>query len=999
MEMRRTTRGLSGLLIALTLIICAAPPRPSQASARGGAPADESSALNVEPSTPAAESSAEAAQGGAGGEREQGRALLHRGKAGEALVHLERALKAFQQAGDKSGEAATRDLLGELYERQGRYDIALQNYNAAYDLYAALAASEAGQGQLASALSTQENAYNSNLMLAKIGQMYFRRGDADRARSAFERMRVTRPETNQLKAAQNSKSAAESKVSKARGLGAGLRGVFGSKPSTSTPSQTVGAVSDISSDVKGPFNAYRETVIYTTYELGMGRVEYLKGNLDAAKKHFQNVLDATVTGLPLVGKLGQTRRYRTAARTSLGDVAFRQGQYAEAAKFYDAAARGAREDNRLDLMWPAQRGTGKSLWYEAAFEKDAKRAARLREDSLSSYRQALDTIEAVRAGSLRADEARTSFLATTEDVYKEASGALAEMALAGLSSAAPGTTNTLATTQPLEGQALAYAAEALSVVERGRARSLLDMLSEGGAEITEGVPAELLGRKRENQQRQQEIAAVMTGVNLGGEQPKKSLEELQAELDQLQTDYDSIENQIRTASPRYATLTAPKPLALEEIRRQVLEDDTALLEYTLGEERSYLFAVTRDGLTLSRLPARAEIERQAAAFRRQIIPASLRRSLTELVSAGTDPQRGLTLSGGGATADPAAVSAYAAAALALYKTAVEPAAPLFKQSRLLVVADGALDYIPFHALVTSTPPAGADFSTLPYLIKTTDVLFAPSASVVAAIRQQRAGDVRAGGMLVVADPVFSPTDQRARAVKADGQGAAGAGVRGLSFESALADVSESENSGAPAAPGEQRGVLVRLSGTRTEAQQIAKLAAASGRRADVWLDLEASESKIEDTDLRQYAVLHFATHGLLNTQRPQFTGVVLSLVGNREGTDGFLRTDEVFNLRLGSPPVMLSACETGLGREARGEGVIGLARAFMYAGAPTVGVSLWSVADKSTADLMTDFYKNLLGGAQQPSAALRSARLSMIAGKRYSAPFYWAPFTLVGDWR
>jgi CHAT domain-containing protein len=982
--MRRIKSSFAGLLVA-SISLCGVP-------ARAG--------LSPRVLTPPAPS--ESAQAGdAAGEREQGRALLRRGKAGEALVHLERALKGFQQAGDRVGEASTRDLMGELYERQGQYDVALQNYDAAYDLYASLSAGEARQGQLAAALSTQENAYNANLMLAKIGQMYYRRGDADRARSAFDRMRVTRPETNQLKAAQNTKSSAESKVSKAKGLGGGLRGIFGGKPSTSTPGEAVGVAADVSSDVKGPFNAYRETVIYTTYELGMGRVEYLKGNLDTAKKHFQNVLDATLSGLPLIGKLGQTRRYRTAARTSLGDVAFRQGQYDVAAKFYAEAAKGAREDNRLDLMWPAQRGTGKSLWYQAAFEKDAKRAAKLREDALNSYRQALDTIETVRAGSLRADEARTTFLATTEDVYKEASGALAEMALAGLSNAAPGTSNAPATTPPLEGPALAYAAEGLSVVERGRARSLLDMLSESGAEITEGVPADLLQRKRENQQRQQEIAAVLTGVNTGGEPPKKSLEELQAELDQLQVDYDSIENQIRSASPRYATLTAPEPVTLEEIRGQVLDDETALLEYTLGDERSYLFAVTRQGFTLSRLPGRDEIKHQAAAFRKQIIPASLRRSLTELVSSTADAQRGLTLSGN-AAADPAAVSAYANAALALYKTAVEPAAPLFKTDRLLVVADGALNYIPFHALVTSAPPAGSDFSTLPYLIKTNDVLFAPSASVVAAIRQQRAGGGRAGGMLIVADPVFSPTDPRARAAKADGQQAAGEAVRGLSFESALADVSESENSAAPAETGTQRGVLVRLAGTRAEAQQIAKLAAATGRRADLWLDLDASESRVEETDLRQYAVLHFATHGLLNTQRPQFTGVVLSLVGNRGGTDGFLRTDEVFNLHLGTPLVMLSACETGLGKEASGEGVIGLARAFMYAGAPTVGVSLWSVADRSTADLMADFYKSLLAGggaAQQPSAALRSARLSMIAAKRYSAPFYWAPFALVGDWR
>ena len=131
------------------------------------------------------------------------------------------------------------------------------------------------------------------------------------------------------------------------------------------------------------------------------------------------------------------------------------------------------------------------------------------------------------------------------------------------------------------------------------------------------------------------------------------------------------------------------------------------------------------------------------------------------------------------------------------------------------------------------------------------------------------------------------------------------------------------------------------------------------------------------------------------------TGLVLSLVGNTGG-DGFVRTDEVFNLRLGAPLVMLSACETGLGKEKRGEGVIGLTRAFMYAGAPTVGVSLWSVADKSTAELMTDFYKRLLAtGAETtaPAAAMRGAQLSLIAGKKYSAPFYWAPFVLVGEWR
>jgi CHAT domain-containing protein len=219
----------------------------------------------------------------------------------------------------------------------------------------------------------------------------------------------------------------------------------------------------------------------------------------------------------------------------------------------------------------------------------------------------------------------------------------------------------------------------------------------------------------------------------------------------------------------------------------------------------------------------------------------------------------------------------------------------------------------------------------------------------------------------------------------------------LAVDSAVADLTGASNTAAATGGGNIK--LARLNGTRAEAQQIATFARASGLAPDIWLDLDASESKVKTTDVSKYRILHVATHGLLNTERPQFTGIVLSLVGNRDG-DGFLRTDEIFNLRLGSPLVMLSACETGLGRERRGEGVIGLTRAFMYAGAPTVGVSLWSVSDKSTADLMTDFYKRLLTKqSPAPPAAMRSAQIAMIAGKTYSAPFHWAPFVLVGDWR
>jgi len=380
------------------------------------------------------------------------------------------------------------------------------------------------------------------------------------------------------------------------------------------------------------------------------------------------------------------------------------------------------------------------------------------------------------------------------------------------------------------------------------------------------------------------------------------------------------------------------------------------------------------------------IERLAMDLRAQLIPSKLQRRIVGIDVA--EANRGLGIA---ATA-PEDVAPFIAASNALYKVVLEPAAAMIGDKRVMVVADGALNYIPFEVLLKTSDTG--DFSSLNYLVKSNEVIYAPSASVVGAIKQQRTKNA-SRTMLIIADPVFNSND--ARAQKRTAAPSSDSDVRGLGIQSALTDVS---GSAPPAPSGQMEGLpLARLTGTRTEADQISKLAKASGGQADVWLDLDANEDNLGARDISKYRIIHVATHGLLNAERPQFTGVVLSLVGNKTH-DGFVRTDEVFNLHLGSPLVMLSACETGLGKEKRGEGVMGLTRAFMYAGAPTVGVSLWSVADKSTADLMTDFYKRLLTSPEgtTSSSALRGAQLAMISGKKYSAPFFWAPFVLVGDW-
>ncbi len=883
----------------------------------------------------------------------QGRALLKRGNAEQALGQLEQALKLYTSANDAKGIAASRDALGDLYSRQGQYSVGLMQYQKANESFAAA-----------------NDTYNANLMLAKTGDMFFRAGMATEARDAYSRMTVPKIDTSAAGTAKD----VQSKASKGASIFGKARSIASGTPSVST----VGDAASLGAEVKGTIDEqrekYRQYIIYSIYELGMGRLDYTNNQLEPAKGHFNNALAAADN--PLYGKFGQARRWRIASRTSLGDIALQQGRYPDAIKLYTAATEGARKDNRADLRWPAQRGIGKSKWMQAGAERDQKKATKVREEAIVAYRDALVTIEGMREGSLSADESRSTFLATTKDVFDEAAGALAERALM----VSPAGT-------ALAGAALTDAAEAFKIIEQSRARSLLDMLGEANVNITEGVPADLLTRKQDNLNRQQEIAQELAGLGGSEESKKKSNSDLEAELTQLQTEYDSIENQIRQASPKYASLTMPQPLTLAEVQQQVLDDKTALLEYNLGAQNSYMWAVTQGGVAIYKLPARAAVDQQAIELRTQMIPEKLR---TPIAGINTAPTRGLGISSAPASGN---AGGFATASNNLYKTIIEPAASMVGDKRMLIVADGALNYIPFEALV-KTP--GTDYSALPYLVTTNEIVYAPSASVVAVIRKQSAAKPTGKSVLLVADPVFNSNDPRAKG--AAGTTAGGADTRGLGLSSALTDVAgtpSAQNTGAPA----QGLMLARLNGTRAEAEQIAAITKQNGGTADVWLDLSANEASVQSKDLRNYRVVHVATHGLLNAERPQFTGLVLSLVGNKAG-DGFLRTDEIFNLKLGAPLVMLSACETGLGKEKRGEGVIGLTRAFMYAGAPTVGVSLWSVSDNSTAQLMTDFYKRMLTGqGMSASAAMRGAQQNMIAGKKYAAPFYWAPFVLVGEWR
>ena len=298
-----------------------------------------------------------------------------------------------------------------------------------------------------------------------------------------------------------------------------------------------------------------------------------------------------------------------------------------------------------------------------------------------------------------------------------------------------------------------------------------------------------------------------------------------------------------------------------------------------------------------------------------------------------------------------------------------------------VVADGALQLIPFGALPVPSKAAPS------FLIVNHEIVNLPSASVLAAQRRELRGRAPAPKQVaVLADPVFDLQDPRLkRAVQQSS----------LSTMSLPAEIQQAVRS---AGLVDDRGALSRLPFTREEADAIFALApSGDGMKA---IDFKANRAMVTSADLSQYRIVHLATHGLLDTERPELSGIVLSLVDEQgKSQDGFLRLHEVYNLNWSADLVVLSACQTALGKEIRGEGLVGLTRGFMYAGAKGVLASLWNVNDSATAVFMKQFYQGLFAKGLPPAAALRAAQVEMSKRNPSRSPYYWAAFVLQGDWR
>ena len=543
--------------------------------------------------------------------------------------------------------------------------------------------------------------------------------------------------------------------------------------------------------------------------------------------------------------------------------------------------------------------------------------------------------------------------------------------------------------EPAGGKADEYLGRALQANEQSRARSMVELLAETRVDIRQGVDPILLKQEHELKRLLDADAERRTRL-LSRPHSAEQVAALDRDINGREDEYQRLQAAIRHGSPQYAALTQPQPLSVADIGA-TLDGNTMLLEYALGEEHSYLFAVTPTSLSGWRLPPRAEIEARA-------------RSLYQLLI----------------TRQPADGEAQARARLeeteAKYRKEAEafseillgPVAAQLDSKRLLIVAPGALEYVPFAVLpepaAGSKPAVSHTGTTLREpgvnakpMIVNHEIVSLPSASVLAALRTESSGrSPNPGSVAVLADPVFSSSDPRVKlgvtssAAKTRAQAVPRTTASSLAsrpLEHAVADIR-----------GSGGGSLPRLPFSREEAHAISE--ATSTRSPRVALDFDANRSAATASDLAQYRIVHFATHGLLDTEHPELSGLVFSLV-DRSGhpQDGFLRLHDIYNMRLPVEVVVLSACQTGLGQEIQGEGLMGLTRGFMYAGAKRVVASMWQVDDVATSELMKRFYDGMFKGGLTPAAALRAAQVYMWSHKQWRAPYYWGAFVLQGEWR
>jgi len=626
------------------------------------------------------------------------------------------------------------------------------------------------------------------------------------------------------------------------------------------------------------------------------------------------------TALALARRL-EDRLRSSAALLGLGRLFLEQRDLRRASAAFEEALAVSTSTDALGSRAEALHGLA-----EVAYAERDLAGARRRADA------AVELLESLRA-RVAGSEARSAAYVSAQQTY--------ELAIEVLMAEAPARST---------GEA---AKLALEMSERKRARSLLDSLAESRSEIAAGVEPALGRRHAELSDRLRALVEKRRSLP-GTKHPAEDADALAGELRSALDELQDVEGRLQATRPAYLAFVQGAVAGAAEVQA-LLDEDTVLLEFSLGERGSYGWAVTREGVEAVRLPPRRRIAAAARALR----------------AACTSPARSA-----------ASPSTPAGAALRLSRMLLPPLAAYLRYKRLVVAADGILHHVPFAVL----PEPGGARPGQPLLARH-EIVLVPSASILKALRAGTRREPAPKTLAVLADPVYEADDPRV--------GRRAGGGR------------------APAAPPELQRAA-RDVGLRGSDQPFARLPFSSREAASIAERTEklapagsvmravgfAASRDTALAALGDFRIVHFAAHGVLDNRNPGRSGLVLSLVDPMgRPQDGYLRLRDIYNLRLKAELVVLSACRTALGKEVRGEGMLSVVRGFMYAGAPRVVASLWDIDDRVTAVLMSAFYEAMLEAGAAPGEALRKAQLAVRSDRRWRHPYYWAGFVVEGEWR
>lgn len=840
-----------------------------------------------------------------------------------SIEYYRQALPLWRELHDRQGQALTLLNFGYTYSDLGEMREALDFFDQAYSLWASV-----------------DNRRGEALTLSALGRLQSRLGESQKALNSFE------------KALQLIERLGDPiwKAATLTGMAYIYQGLGDNELALKNYNEAL-VLFRAGKNVPGEAN--------TLYDIA--GVYYSSKDYEKALENYQNCLS--------ISKTGADRRAQSYALRGIGRVYDALGEHAKALEKYLVAQSFYRDEKDLRgeadvlnllgrIYVRLERKSKAHNSYQNALALNRKANYKVGEattlyniatlarsegkidECRAQIEAALQVVESLRS-NVDSEELRSTYLASVHQDYEYYIDVLME----------------LHKQRPSDG----YDSSAFDASERARARSLLELLGKTLNDRFDKGDASLLELERANQKLIQEKIDQKRRV---AEKSPGDADVLTKEIDQLAAENRELRMKIDSRAARDPDVEQPRPLSLRTIQQQVLDDDSLLLEYALTDERSYLWAVTREQVKSYELPGRAVIEEAARSVYALLIA-------NQPLQGETFEQRQTRV----ARADEQLPSQIAN----LSKILLGPVSGELGTKRLLIVPDGALQYIPFQILNTGNDQRP--------LVVDHEIVNEPSASALALlVTETKSRKSARNTVAVLADPVFESDDPRITSGARPGSGSTTGQGKEIEFHQALRDVNLSGD-----------GHIPRLLASRAEANAI--MAVTPWRSGFEAMDFEASRATVTKTDLSDYRIVHFATHGLLNNEHPELSGIVLSLFDQKgQPQDGYLRLHDIYNLKLPVDLVVLSACNTGLGKDVRGEGLIGLTRGFMYAGASSVVASLWKVDDEATSELMRLFYGYMLRDGLSPAAALRKAQVIMSQQKRWQSPYYWAGFVIQGQY-